>query len=117
MQFPKKTVLESYVRGASFDAICSANRKVNRALVGAALSIGANIDIIDMPGYATLINDDNMISVSSDAAMLAIPEYEFSRSNAVISVSTDMGDLSCIMPVVHPFTGGATEKRTVTIMK
>ena len=104
---PEKAVLESYVRGATFDAVCSANRKVNRALIGAALSIGANIDIIDRPGYAPLINDDNMIEVASDAAKLAIPEYEFTNSNAISSGSTDMGDLSCIMPVVHPYAGGA----------
>ena len=48
-----------------------------------------------------------MIEVASDAAKLAIPEYEFTNSNAISSGSTDMGDLSCIMPVVHPYAGGA----------
>ncbi len=105
---PEKVVLESYVRGSDFDAICSANRKVNRALCGAALSIGTNIEIVDIPGYAPLRNDPNMIRVVSEAAQLAIPEYEFITYDGISSGSTDMGDLSCVMPVVHPYAGGST---------
>lgn len=105
---PEKAVLESYVRGSSFDAICSVNKKVNRALIGAALSIGANVDIIDSPGYSPLLNDGNMIDVVLEAAKKFIPEYRFDTSDGFSSGSTDMGDLSCIMPVVHPYAGGAT---------
>lgn len=104
---PESAVLESYVRGASFEAISNANRKVNRALCGAALSIGTNIEIIDTPGYAPLNNDSNLIQISEEAAKLAIPEYEFTVSEKFSSGSTDMGDLSCVMPVVHPYAGGA----------
>lgn len=107
---PEKTVLESYVRGATFEAICEANRKVNQALCGAALSIGTNIDITDVPGYAPLINDENMMQIVSEAAAVAIPEYEFKKYDNIGSGSTDMGDLSCIMPVVHPYAAGATGK-------
>lgn len=104
---PEKAVLESYVRGSNFDAICRANRKVNRALCGAALSIGANVEIVDTPGYAPLVNDPNMMRVVSKAAQLAIPEYKFVMYEGISSGSTDMGDLSCVMPVVHPYAGGA----------
>ncbi len=105
---PEKTVLESYVRGASFDAICTANQKVNQALCGAALSVGTNIDICDMPGYAPLVNDPNMIDVVEKASRLIVPEYEFKNTGEISSGSTDMGDLSSIIPVVHPYAGGAT---------
>lgn len=105
---PEKAILESYVRGASFEGIVQANRKVNRALCGAALSLGTNIEIIDTPGYAPLLNDPNMIRVVQEAAALAIPEYEFQAADWMTSGSTDMGDLSCIMPVVHPYAAGAT---------
>lgn len=107
---PDKVVLESYVRGASFDAIAKANRKVNQALCGAALSLDTNVDITDIPGYAPLINDKNMIAVVTEAAAAAIPEYPFFVNPQMGSGSTDMGDLSCIMPVVHPYTLGAAGK-------
>lgn len=107
---PGAATLESYVRGASFDAICAANQKVNQALCGAALSIGTNIDITDFPGYAPLVNDENLIAVTAEAAKMAIPEYKFDVFDDIGSGSTDMGDLSGIMPVVHPHAGGASGK-------
>ena len=103
---PETAVLESFVRGASFDAICDANKKVNRALCGAALSLGTNIEIVDIPGYAPLHDDKNLIQVSAESAKIAIPEYEYHVYDKFSSGSTDMGDLCCIMPVVHPYAGG-----------
>ncbi len=107
---PEKTTLESYVRGESFDAILKANKKVNRALCGAALSIGTNIEIIDIPGYGPLLNDENLKLVVKEAAEAIIPEYDFNFTDIMGSGSTDMGDLSCVIPSVHPNAGGATGK-------
>lgn len=104
---PESAVLESYVRGATFEAITDANKKVNRALCGAALSLGTNIEIIDVPGYAPHKDDENMMKIAAEAAKMAIPEYEFNVSDKFSTGSTDMGDLSCVMPVVHPYAGGA----------
>jgi len=104
---PETAKLESYIRGASFDAMKEANKKVNRALCGAALSLGTNIDIVDIPGYAPLDNDQNMIDVACEAAKISLPHREFTFNNVVETGSTDMGDLSGIMPVVHPYAGGA----------
>ena len=107
---PEKAVLESYVRGATFDAICKANQKVNQALCGAALSIGVNLEICDTPGYAPLSNDDNMLNITEKAMKLALPEYEYKYHDTIDSGSTDMGDLSGLMPVVHAYAAGAEGK-------
>lgn len=107
---PETAVMESYVRGASFDAIKSANQKVNRALCGAALSLGANIEINDIPGYAPLHNDQNISAIAQEAANAIIPQYGFRIESSIDSGSTDMGDLSCVMPVVQPYCGGAAGK-------
>ena len=104
---PATAVLESYVRGKSFEAIVRENRKVNRALIGAALSLGANIEIVDTPGYAPLVNDKNMMELAKEAAAMVMPDTDFEMRETYSSGSTDMGDLSCIMPVVHPYAGGA----------
>lgn len=103
---PERCVVESYVRGKTFEAIVDANRRVNRALCGAALSLGANVDIDDTPGYAPMVNDEGMIKLCIDAAAAAIPHRELKVSDGYSSGSTDMGDLSCIMPIVHPHAGG-----------
>lgn len=104
---PETVVIESYVRGRSYEAIAKANKKVNQALTGAALSIGTNLEIIDTPGYAPLYNDPNMVKLCKDAFETAFPGKEFTVDEAIGSGSTDMGDLSCIMPVVHPYAAGA----------
>ena len=106
---PEKAVMESYVRGKTMEAMVRENKKVNRALCGAALSMGANVEIIDLPGYSPLVNAPDMIDVVADAMKQALPEEEFTLSPEKFSAgSTDMGDLSCIMPVVHPYAGGTT---------
>ena len=103
---PATTTMESYVRGSNFEGIVAANKRVNQALVGAALSINTNVEICDFPGYAPLINDINMIKLAEDAAKLAIPHHQFTIEAEMEAGSTDMGDLCCVMPVVHPYSGG-----------
>ena len=100
--------IESYVRGKTFEAIENANKKVDRALIGGALSIGANIEIIDSPGYSPLVNDKEMIKLAIESAKELGIEIDY--SDAIGTGSTDMGDLSAIMPVVHPYAGGARGK-------
>lgn len=104
---PETTTIESYVRGSTYEGIVSANKKVNQALVGAALSIGTNIEIKDCPGYAPLRNDLNMLDVAREAAAMAMPDRKYDYNDVIGSGSTDMGDLSGIMPVVHPYAPGA----------
>ena len=104
---PETAVIETYVRGLTFDAITSANKRINRALCGAALSIGANVEIIDLPGYAPLRNSAGMLKLCKDAYESAFPGKEFPIAQIYGTGSTDMGDLSCFMPVVHPYAAGA----------
>ncbi len=103
---PEKAVLESYVRGKTNEAIIEANKKVNRALVGAAVSLGANVEIIDVPGYAPLVNDCGMKQMAKDAFERAFPGEAFDMMDSYSTGSTDMGDLSTVMPVVHPYVKG-----------
>lgn len=107
---PETVQLESYVRGASFEGIAKANKRVNQALTGAALSIDTNIEIIDIPGYAPLNNDADMMRVAQEASAVVMPDLQFYMGSGMGSGSTDMGDLSCIMPVVHPYVPGAKGK-------
>ena len=102
---PDHVVLESYIRGISFEAMADANRRVNRALAGAALSMGGNVDIQDTPGYAPTRQDPGLMSVAEDAAHAM--GYSFFRDPAPSTGSTDMGDVSQVMPALHPHCPGA----------
>ena len=104
---PATVQLESYVRGASFEAIVRENKKINRALTGAALSVGANIEIIDIPGYSPLYNDYNLIDLAKEAYETLCPDQKFEIVEQINTGSTDMGDLSQVMLAIHPYCGGS----------
>lgn len=104
---PEEVRLESYVRGSSFDAILKENRKINRALIGAALSIGANIEVKDFCGYAPHDNDGMLADIAEEALAAVFPGETLIRKDSRSTGSTDMGDLSCLMPVLHPYAPGA----------
>jgi amidohydrolase len=105
---PQQVCLESYVRGKTFEAIERENKKVNRAFISGALALGTNIEIVDMPGYAPLLNDENMQQLAKECAEQLMPNTPFPVYAHMGTGCTDMGDLSCIMPVVHPYCGGST---------
>ena len=107
---PETTEIETYIRGESFDAMKSNNKRINQALIGAALSLDNNVEIIDRSGYAPYKNDPNMIALAIDALKIALPDEEFVFNDVISSGSTDMGDLSCIMPIIHPYAAGSTGK-------
>ena len=102
---PDRVTLESYIRSSNFEAMADANGKVNRALTGAALSLGANVDIQDTPGYAPLQISFPLLDVAEEAA--AAVEMPFIRHQEISTGSTDMGDISQVMPAIHPYAAGA----------
>ena len=107
---PELVTVEAFVRGVSFEAMTDANKRINQALIGSALSLGANIEIIDTPGYAPLKNDNKTLHLMKMAADLIIPEEHFVIYDSISSGSTDMGEMSCLMPVIHPYSGGVSGK-------
>ena len=100
--------MESYVRGASMQAILKANKRVNRALAASAAALGAQVRLEDRPGYAPLNNDKNLSRIAEEAMRIVSPE----EGKVVISGGwstgcTDMGDLSAVMPACQPYACGA----------
>lgn len=105
---PDLVHIESYIRGKSFDAIKETNIKVNRAISAGALALGANVEIQDIPGYAPNMNCTELAAVAIDAHKILKSDREFKFENFISPSSTDMGDLSVIMPTIHPLIPGAT---------
>ncbi|MDD4003507.1 MAG: amidohydrolase [Clostridia bacterium] len=107
---PDQVILESYVRGASIDAIKIVNDKVNRAAKCCAEALGASADITDIAGSAPLKNSENFSQIAVDIAGEIFGDGKVQKTNIWQSSSTDMGDLSAVMPVIHPYIGGAVGK-------
>ncbi|MBQ8600653.1 MAG: amidohydrolase [Clostridia bacterium] len=102
---PDRVTVESYVRGLTYEGMSEANEKINRALAGAALSMGCNVDIQDAPGYAPLHNEPELVVLAKEAAETL--GYPFEYHDVTNTGSTDMGDISLVMPAIHPYAPGA----------
>ncbi len=103
---PNTVRLESYVRGASVEAIVRENRKVNRALAAAAAAMGAGVVLSDRPGYTPLLNDKTLLEIAGRAMAAVVGEENAAVTDKWSTGCTDMGDLSAFMPAVHPYAGG-----------
>lgn len=103
---PSLVRIETYVRGKTVEAILEANVKVDRALRAGALALGAKVEIETLPGYLPLYNNDAMAKVFKENAIGLVGEENFASAGHRTG-STDMGDLSHVMPAVHPYMGGA----------
>lgn len=104
---PARVMLESYVRGASFDAIKASNRSVNRAIAAGALALGAQVEIEDLPGYMPLNNDETLNGIYAEASAALMGDEAVHVADEWGSGSTDVGDVSCIMPAIQPCCSGA----------
>ena len=104
---PATVTMESYVRGASIEAIAAVNRRVNRALAGAAAAMGANVLLSDRPGYFPLNNNTVLLDIAHQAMARLVPEEEIAIGSGWGTGCTDMGDISSVIPSIHPYCGGA----------
>jgi len=104
---PGEVRLETYVRGRSVEAILDANKKVDRAFRAGALAMGAKVEIETLPGYMPMSCDPTMTRLYRDIAASLVGAEHY-REIGHRTGSTDMGDLSMVMPILHPYMGGAT---------
>ena len=103
---PANVRMESYVRAKSVDAIEDANATTNRALESGAMAVGANVTIEDFPGYLPLRTDETLVAAFDANTREVIGEDAVYGEHQHVTGSTDMGDVSQIVPSVHPWTGG-----------
>jgi amidohydrolase len=103
---PGEVRLETYVRGRTVDAILDAQKKVDRAFKAGALALGATVEIETLPGYMPMSCDATMAGFYKANAATLVGDGNF-REIGHRTGSTDMGDLSMVMPILHPYIGGA----------
>jgi amidohydrolase len=104
---PADVRLEMFCRGATVEAIELAHRKVDRALKAGALALGGAVEITTLPGYLPLHHDPNLVGLFRTNASEIVGAANV-REKGHGGGSTDMGDISHILPTVHPYAGGAT---------
>ena len=105
---PADVRLEWRVRSATPQAVITNSRVVDRCFKAGALAVGAAVKITNIPGYLPVRHDPNLqelfrrnaVDLLGEAGTLVMP----ARRNR--GGSTDMGDLSHLIPACHPYTAG-----------
>ena len=104
---PADVRMETFVRGRTLEAITDANHKVDRALRAGAMALGATVNIQTIPGYLPLMQNQKMAGIFEANANTLVGSENVAKIQHRTG-STDMGDVSHLMPVIHPYVGGAT---------
>ena len=72
-----------------------------------AAAMGCTVTLEDAPGYMPLENDAGLAAVLAEAMRGIAGEDSVQFSDMWGTGSTDMGDVSAIMPAVHPYANGS----------
>ncbi|KGK83843.1 amidohydrolase [Clostridium sp. HMP27] len=104
---PSDVRMETYVRANSVDAITITNEKVDRALLGGGFAMGAQTIIETIPGHMPLKASLPLNNIFKENAQKLLPEDRVIDAGH-FAASTDMGDISNLIPSIHPFIGGVS---------
>lgn len=104
---PADVRLETYVRAKTMQAIERTHEKVDRALKAGGDAIGARTIIKTIPGYLPLNCPQELNQIFVENARQFIPEERIIYAGH-FGASTDMGDVSHLIPTIHPFVGGVS---------
>jgi amidohydrolase len=94
---PDRALMETYVRGASFDAILDASAKVDRALAAGAIAVGAKVRVENLPGYQPLAPSPELGKILGEAARAYAPEALIDFHDQSFA-SDDIGDVASVAP-------------------
>ncbi len=104
---PADVRLESYVRAKAAPAMLDANMKVDRSLRAGAMAVGAKVKISTIPGSLPLVAYPELWKIyTPNAASVVGAEAVGNKGHS--TGSSDMGDVTQLMPGIHPFSGGTT---------
>ncbi len=107
---PAEVIYEGRVRAKSLEALEPIAEKIIRCYRAGALAMGASVEVQSIAGYHGLIQDPTMQKLFIENAELILGRDSISvvGSTQTHGGSTDMGDLSMIMPVIHPYANSAS---------
>lgn len=102
---PADVAMESYVRARSIEGMIDANTRINQALQAGGMAVGAKVEITEIPGYLPILKQPEMDKMMKENL------EELGLKGDIIeggdfTGSFDFGDVSHIMPAIHPMIGG-----------
>lgn len=99
---PDDVRLELFVRAKNFEALVDTSKKVDRAFIAGGDAIGAKVNIENIPGYMPLNPNQALDKIFLENAKKIFGEEKIGKCPH-LNGSTDMGDVSQIIPAIHPW--------------
>ena len=104
-----ETGLTVRIKGATMKAMADLNRKVNRAAFAAAAAVGATVRIHDSIGsYMPMRSNPELLAVMRSCMEDLVGKEKVDFRDVVNKGCTDLGDVSHVIPCIHPFVCGGS---------
>lgn len=103
---PADVQMESYVRARTIDGMLDSNIKVDRALKAGAMAVGAKVKITNIPGYLPILKHSALDDLFKENLLFMGISEENIIEGGDFTGSFDFGDVSHLMPTIHPMIGG-----------
>jgi amidohydrolase len=103
---PAAATIETYVRAKSLEALRQVKAVVDRAAKGASLAIGAELRILNWAGYLPLRASPGLTRLLERHAAEVVGAGDVGREGHM-GGTTDVGDISNLMPTANLWFGGA----------
>jgi metal-dependent amidase/aminoacylase/carboxypeptidase family protein len=102
---PGEASIETFVRARTIEALENASRKVDRSARAGAVAVAGRVTMESALLALPLRNDPELIELfrRNGEALVGVDEF---RLGGHLAGSTDLGDLSQIMPCLHSSAGG-----------
>lgn len=104
---PDEVCIETYIRGANVDAIMDAAARVDRCIKAGAMALGASVTIRTLPGFMPRRPCAALNGIYRGNAFELVGEANWWEPSFGAG-STDMGDISQIMPAMEAQARGAS---------
>ena len=102
---PADVHMESYVRTRTIQGLEDVNERVNRAIQAGAMAVGAKVEITEIPGYCPILRQEDFDEIMKKNLEILGLEGKIIEGGDFTG-SFDFGDISHLMPAIHPMIGG-----------
>ena len=104
---PSKVTLECQVRALNTPAMMKASDDVDAAIKGAAMMVGAEVEIETIVGYQPF-NQSKELGKVFESVAEEFMDKEAIHRDIHMTGSSDIGDVSYLLPTIQPMVGGFT---------
>ena len=102
---PDEVKMEYLVRGSSLEFIKRISREFDRAMCGVASAMGGGVEVQTIPGYMPQWDDETLEDLYTNEVHNVYPDAPVKKFFHY--GSTDMGELSTVMPTLHGYSAGS----------